>query len=90
MKLQSAQAVSRNNVATEDGQSKAKIGHLENSVKKLTQDLVESRNQQGELKKEVQKIRQEKIGLQNLLDKAKKDLEKLEKKPAPPGGKKAA
>lgn len=88
IKLQNATAVSRNNMASEDGQSKAKIGHLENSVKKLTQDLVESRNQQAELKKETNKLRQEKTALQNMLDKAKKDLEKYEKKPA--SGKKSA
>ncbi|MFL5784670.1 MAG: hypothetical protein ACJ76H_08685 [Bacteriovoracaceae bacterium] len=84
LKLQNAVSVSRNNSATEDGQSKVKISHLENSVKKLTQDLVESRNQLAEGKKEVNKLRQEKTALQNLLDKAKKDLEKYEKKPASP------
>jgi hypothetical protein len=89
MKLQTATAVNRNNVAAEDGQSKVKIGHLENSVKKLTQDLVESRNQLGEMKKDTNKLRQEKTALQNLLDKAKKDLEKHEKKPATPGKKSA-
>ncbi len=89
LKLQTATAVNRNNVAAEDGQSKVKINHLENSVKKLTQDLVESRNQQAELKKDTNKLRQEKTALQNLLDKAKKDLEKFEKKPATPGKKSA-
>lgn len=89
LKLQTATAVNRNNVAAEDGQSKAKIGHLENSVKKLTQDLVESRNQLAEMKKDTNKLRQEKTALQNLLDKAKKDLEKHEKKPATPGKKSA-
>ncbi len=89
MKLQTAAAVNRNNSAAEDGQSKAKINHLENSVKKLTQDIVESRNQLAEMKKETQKLRQEKTALQNLLDKAKKDLEKYEKKPATPGKKSA-
>ena len=88
IKLQNAVAVNRSNVAAEDGQSKAKIGHLENSVKKLTQDLVESRNQLAEQKKDTNKLRQEKTALQNMLDKAKKDLEKLEKKPA--SGKKAS
>ncbi len=89
MKLQTSTAVNRNNVAAEDGQSKVKINHLENSVKKLTQDLIESRNQQAELKKDTNKLRQEKTALQNLLDKAKKDLEKFEKKPATPGKKSA-
>lgn len=89
MKLQTANAVNRNNVAAEDGQSKVKITHLENSVKKLTQDLVESRNQMAEMKKETNKLRQEKTALQNMLDKAKKDLEKYEKKPATPGKKSA-
>jgi chromosome segregation ATPase len=89
LKFQNAQAVNRNNTASEDGQSKVKISHLENSVKKLTQDLVDSRNQLAEGKKEVNKLRQEKTALQNLLDKAKKDLEKYEKKPATPGKKSA-
>lgn len=88
IKLQNATAVSRTGTTAEDGQSKVKITHLENSVKKLTQDLVESRNQQAELKKETNKLRQEKTALQNTLDKAKKDMEKFEKKPA--SGKKAS
>ena len=57
-------------------------------MKKLTQDIVESRNQLAEMKKDTNKLRQEKTALQNLLDKAKKDLEKYEKKPA--SGKKTA
>ncbi len=89
MKLQTANNVNRNTVAAEDGQSKVKINHLENSVKKLTQDIVESRNQLAEMKKETNKLRQEKTALQNTLDKAKKDLEKYEKKPATPGKKSA-
>lgn len=89
IKLQTATSVNRNNSAAEDGQSKAKITHLENSVKKLTQDIVESRNQLAEIKKESNKLRQEKTALQNLLDKAKKDLEKYEKKAATPGKKTA-
>ncbi len=89
MKLQTATVVNRNNTAAEDGQSKVKINHLENSVKKLTQDLVESRNQMAEMKKETNKLRQEKTALQNSFDKAKKDLEKFEKKPATPGKKSA-
>lgn len=89
MKLQTATVVNRNNNAAEDGQSKVKINHLENSVKKLTQDLVESRNQLAEMKKETNKLRQEKTALQNSFDKAKKDLEKFEKKPATPGKKSA-
>ena len=89
MKYQNAMAVNRNTATAEDGQSKVRISHLENSVKKLTQDIVESRNQLGEMKKETNKLRQEKTALQNLLDKAKKDLEKYEKKPATPGKKSA-
>lgn len=89
IKLQTANSVNRNSVAAEDGQSKVKINHLENSVKKLTQDIVESRNQLAEMKKETNKLRQEKTALQNTLDKAKKDLEKYEKKPATPGKKTA-
>ncbi|MES2528989.1 MAG: hypothetical protein V4598_18020 [Bdellovibrionota bacterium] len=88
IKLQNAVSVNRNTTAAEDGQSKVKINHLENSVKKLTQDIVESRNQLAEMKKETNKLRAEKTALQNMMDKAKKDLEKYEKKPA--SGKKSA
>jgi regulator of replication initiation timing len=72
---------------TEDPSKKAI--QLEMNVKKLTQDLVESRNQLTEMKKETNKLRQEKVGLQNMMDKMKKDAEK-EKGAAPkkgPGGK---
>jgi hypothetical protein len=74
--------------ATNEDPSKKAI-QLEMNVKKLTQDLVESRNQLTEMKKETNKLRQEKVGLQNLMDKMKKDAEK-EKNATPkkaPGGK---
>lgn len=66
----------------EDGQSKLKINHLETSLKKLTQDLVENRNQLGEAKKELNKLRLEKTALQNQADKFKKEADK--NKPAAP------
>ncbi|HXH29768.1 MAG TPA: hypothetical protein VNJ01_03035 [Bacteriovoracaceae bacterium] len=59
-----------------DESSKVKINHLEASVKKLTQDIVESRNQNVEMKKEINKLRQEKTGQQNLIEKLKKDSSK--------------
>lgn len=62
--------------------SKVKLSQLENSVKKLTQDLVESRNQLAEMKKETNKLRQEKTALQNQIDKMKKEADKA--KPAGP------
>jgi hypothetical protein len=59
-----------------DESSKVKQSQLENSVKKLTQDLVESRNQLAEGKKETNKLRQEKTALQNQIDKMKKEADK--------------
>lgn len=61
--------------STSEDPSKKAI-QLEMNVKKLTQDLVESRNQLTEMKKENNKLRQEKVGLQNMMDKMKKDAEK--------------
>lgn len=60
----------------QDGQAKSKISHLEASIKKLTQDLLESRNLLAEGKKEVNKVRLEKTAIQNELEKLKKDSEK--------------
>jgi hypothetical protein len=60
----------------EAGGSNVKISQLENSVKKLTQDLVENKNQLAEAKKETNKLRQEKTALQNQFDKLKKESEK--------------
>lgn len=60
----------------QDEGSKVKVSQLENSVKKLTQDLVESRNQLAEMKKDTNKLRQEKTALQNQLNTMKKDLDK--------------
>lgn len=59
-----------------DDGSKVKLAQLEGSLKKLTQDLVESRNLSGEMKKEINKLRQEKTALQNQIDRAKKDADK--------------
>jgi regulator of replication initiation timing len=52
--------------------SKVKVGQLEASVKKLTQDVTDLKNQLGESKKEANKLRQEKTALQNQLDKMNK------------------
>jgi hypothetical protein len=62
--------------------SKAKVNHLEASVKKLTADLMALQNQTGEMKKETNKLRSENQSLQNQLAQTKKDLEKF--KPATP------
>jgi hypothetical protein len=76
-------------IAGEDS-SKVKQGQLENSVKKLTQDLVESRNQMAEMKKETNKLRQDKTALQNQVDKMKKEADKAKPAmPKKPGGKAA-
>jgi hypothetical protein len=74
-------------LATDEG-SKVKVNQLENSVKKLTQDLIESRNQIAESKKETNKLRQEKTALQNQIDKLKKETDKGKSAtPKKPGGK---
>lgn len=65
-----------------DEGSKVKLSQLENSVKKLTQDLLENKSQLSEAKKETNKLRQEKTALQNQLDKLKKEADKA--KPATP------
>lgn len=70
---------------TDEG-SKVRVTQLETSVKKLTQDLVDAKNQVAEAKKETNKLRQEKTALQNQLDKLKKEADKASKKP---GGKAA-
>lgn len=62
-------------VAGDEG-SKVKLSQLENSVKKLTQDLLDSKTQLADAKKETNKLRQEKTALQNQLDKLKKEADK--------------
>ena len=56
-----------------------KIIHLENSVKKLTQDIAEARNSNNDLKKEANKLRQEKTALQNQIERMKKEALKNKK-----------
>jgi hypothetical protein len=63
-------------VANGDDGNKVKLNQLENSVKKLTQDVIENRSQLVEAKKETNKLRQEKTALQNQLDRLKKEAEK--------------
>lgn len=73
-----------------DESSKVKVTQLENSVKKLTQDLLATKNQVSEEKKETNKLRQEKTALQNQLDKLKKEADKAKPaSPKKPGGKAA-
>ncbi len=83
VKLQAAlKNQKKDNIADESG--KGRLGQLENNVRKLTQDLVESRNQLAEMKKDASKLKLEKVALQNQLDKYKK-AEKTDKaKPALP------
>lgn len=77
-------------VGTQDDNSKVKVTQLENSVKKLTQDLLAAKNQVAEEKKETNKLRQEKTALQNQLDKLKKEADKAKPAlPKKPGGKAA-
>lgn len=61
---------------TVDNASNAKLNQLEGNVKKLTQDLIESRNQLAEMKKDTNKLRQEKTALQNQIDRMKKEAQK--------------
>lgn len=73
-----------------DEASKVKVSQLETSVKKLTQDLLQAKNQVNEEKKETNKLRQEKTALQNQLDKLKKEAEKAKSaSPKKPGSKAA-
>ena len=67
----------KENVADTPANGRGKTAHLENNVRKLSQDLMESRNQTAEIKKEAMKLRQEKTAVQNLLDQTKKELDKL-------------
>jgi hypothetical protein len=62
--------------STVDNTVNAKLNQLEGNVKKLTQDLIESRNLLGEMKKDTNKLRQEKTALQNQLDRMKKEAQK--------------
>jgi len=76
-KLQEVVRNQKKEAITEDNGSKVKTSQLEESVKKLSRDLLESRNQMADLKKEATKLRQEKTALQNLLENTKKSGEKL-------------
>lgn len=92
VKLQAALKNQKKETSAEDASGKGRTGQLENNIRKLTQDLMESRNLMAEMKKETTKLRQEKIAFQNQIDKYKKDAEKAKgaapKKPGA-GGKAA-
>jgi hypothetical protein len=75
-KLQEVVRNQKKEAISEDNVPKAKTSQLEDSVKKLSRDLLESRNQMADLKKEATKLRQEKTALQNLLENSKKSAEK--------------
>ncbi len=75
-KLQEVVRNQKKEAISEDNGSKVKTSQLEESVKKLSRDLLESRNQMADLKKEATKLRQEKTALQNLLENTKKSGEK--------------
>jgi hypothetical protein len=75
-KLQEVVRNQKKEAISEDNGPKAKTSQLEDSVKKLSRDLLESRNQMADLKKEATKLRQEKTALQNLLENSKKSAEK--------------
>jgi hypothetical protein len=82
---------SQKQTSSDDGNKR--VAQLEVNLKKLSQDLLESRSQAAELKKEANKLRLEKTSMQNQLDKHKKDSEKSGKGASirkPDGGGKAA
>lgn len=56
-----------------------KVVHIEASLKKVTQDLLDAKNQTNEFKKENNKLRQEKTALQNQLDRMKKEAIKAKR-----------
>ena len=74
-RLAESMRAQKNSVGMDEG-TKVKVNQLSTTVKKLTQDLVDSRNFLAETKKETNKLRQEKTALQNQLDKLKKDSDK--------------
>jgi regulator of replication initiation timing len=88
-KLQEALKGQKKDAIIEEPSTKGKAAHLEANVRKLTQDLVETRNQMAEMKKETNKLRLDKTSLQNQIDKMKKDAEKAKaaapKTPGTPG-----
>lgn len=85
-----AEALKPQKSAGGDDGSKVKLSQLETSVKKLTQDLLESKTQLADAKKETNKLRQEKTALQNQLDKLKKEAEKAKAAAPKKPGRKAA
>ncbi len=77
-------------VSPGDDSNKVKISQLENSVKKLTADLIETKTLLNDGKKETIKLSQEKTVLSNQLDKFKKEADKGKPAlPKKPGGKAA-
>ena len=74
-RLAEAMRAQKSSTGADEG-TKVKVNQLSTTVKKLTQDLVDSRNMLGEVKKETNKLRQEKTALQNQLDKLKKDTDR--------------
>ena len=85
-----AEALKPQKVAAGDEGSKVKLTQLENSVKKLTTDLLDSKTQLADAKKETNKLRQEKTALQNQLDKLKKEADKAKSAAPKKSGGKAA
>jgi hypothetical protein len=79
-KLQSSQNAKKQDPALDEPNKK--LAQLEASVKKLNQDLIESRNLQAELKKEAIKFKSEKTGLQNQINALIKELDKEKEKSA--------
>lgn len=70
-KLEEALKAAKGGSGADDG-TRVKMGRMESSVKKLSQDLADSKKQLNDAKKEANKLRQEKTALQNQLDKMTK------------------
>ncbi|GEM_PF-2035261 len=74
-KLAEALKLANKQAPVED--SKGKTAQLEQSLKRLTQEVVTQKNALNEAKKEANKIRSEKTAIQNQLDRINKEYEKL-------------
>ncbi|HLT22997.1 MAG TPA: hypothetical protein VKZ84_06130 [Bacteriovoracaceae bacterium] len=76
LEMRLAEAVNAQRVSSVD---EKKMLHVEANLKKITQDLIEARNQTNDFKKENNKLRQEKTALQNQLERMRKEAQKARK-----------
>ncbi|MFA5583214.1 MAG: hypothetical protein WDA09_03290 [Bacteriovoracaceae bacterium] len=76
LEMRLAEAVNAHRVSSVD---EKKLLHVEANLKKITQDLIEARNQTNDFKKENNKLRQEKTALQNQIERMRKEAQKVRK-----------